>query len=196
MEFPFDCRSLFDVDEDGIAVISGKHHKDCGQPTQTRGYGTQPSPAKASPSQQIGLIIDRMGDASAKSQKLPAVITTMAKFASTDQIIYLKVSASRAEGILKVGPKKLFHRDVAGRINEINPMCVLDFYVHESLQRVGLGNLIFLKMLSHLNIKPNKLGYDRPSGKLLGFLSKNYDLKSYVPQNNNFVVYDAFWKVV
>lgn len=195
MEFAFDCQSLFEVDEDGIAVLFGKQVRDCAQPSQTRGFGSLQSPLKSSPAQQIASIIDRMGAASAAAQKLATVITTTAKFADTEQLIYLKVSGGRAEGFLKVGAKKLFHRDLGGRVHELNLQCVLDFYVHESLQRLGIGNLIFLKMLRHLAAKPNKLGYDRPSNKLLGFLSKNYDLKSYIPQNNNFVVYDAFWKV-
>lgn len=40
-------------------------------------------------------------------------------------------------GLLKVGVKKLFIRNDAGNIKEINPLCVLDFYVHESVQRGG-----------------------------------------------------------
>ena len=34
------------------------------------------------------------------------------------------------------------------------------------------------------------LAYDRPSPKLLGFLRKHYGLTEYVPQNNNFVVFE------
>ena len=35
-------------------------------------------------------------------------------------------------GFIKVGVKKLFYRGVGGQIKEITPLCVLDFYVHES----------------------------------------------------------------
>lgn len=73
-------------------------------------------------------------------------------------------------------------------------MCVLDFYVHESMQRGGHGKAIFEKMLQEQHIGPEKLAYDRPSEKLLGFLAKHYGLKKYVPQNNNFVVFDAYWQ--
>jgi alpha-tubulin N-acetyltransferase 1 len=48
---------------------------------------------------------------------------------------------------LKVGVKKLFVRNRAGLIIEINPMSVLDFYVHESVQRGGHGKDLFEKML-------------------------------------------------
>ncbi len=42
-------------------------------------------------------------------------------------------------------------------------------------------------------VEPRKLGYDRPSPKLRGFLSKHYRLKNYVPQNNNYVVFDDYF---
>jgi len=37
------------------------------------------------------------------------------------------------------------------------------------------------------------LSYDRPSPKLLGFLGKHYNLRKYVPQNNNYVVFDDYF---
>ena len=36
-------------------------------------------------------------------------------------------------------------------------------------------------------------GYDRPSDKFLNFLKKHYGLKEYVPQNNNFVIFDDYF---
>jgi len=36
-------------------------------------------------------------------------------------------------------------------------------------------------MLENEAVRPEKLGYDRPSEKLLGFLAKHYTLKRYVP---------------
>lgn len=84
-------------------------------------------------------------------------------------------------GLLKVGTKNLFIRNEAGQIKEINPLCVLDFYVHESVQRNGQGKQLFERMLEKENVRPEKLGYDRPSEKLLAFLAKHYGLKRYVP---------------
>jgi alpha-tubulin N-acetyltransferase 1 len=48
-------------------------------------------------------------------------------------------------------------------------------------------------MLASEAIEPRKLAYDRPSPKLLSFLKKHYGLGSYTPQNNNFVVYHAYF---
>jgi GNAT superfamily N-acetyltransferase len=50
-------------------------------------------------------------------------------------------------GILKIGHKKLFVYDTKGHVHEMEPMCVLDFYVHESRQRMGCGKLLFEYML-------------------------------------------------
>jgi len=65
--------------------------------------------------------------------------------------------------------------------------------VHESVQRGGHGKALFDMMLSHENITPNKLAYDRPSEKLMAFCAKHFGLKKHIPQNNNFVVFDAYW---
>jgi alpha-tubulin N-acetyltransferase 1 len=47
-----------------------------------------------------------------------------------------------AFGFIKIGKKNLFIRNQAGTIKEISPICVLDFYVHESQQRSGFGKVI------------------------------------------------------
>lgn len=50
-------------------------------------------------------------------------------------------------GMLKIGPKKLFLLDRKGQQNELDPLCVLDFYIHESCQRMGLGKVLFTHFL-------------------------------------------------
>jgi len=49
-------------------------------------------------------------------------------------------------------------------------------------------------MLDIEGLESKNLGYDRPSNKLLKFLEKNFKLTEYVPQNNNFVVYDDYFE--
>jgi hypothetical protein len=39
---------------------------------------------------------------------------------------------------------------------------------------------------------PRKLAFDRPSDKLRSFLKKYYNLENFVPQPNNFVVFDEY----
>lgn len=50
-------------------------------------------------------------------------------------------------GMLKVGRKKLFLLDSNQRTKETAPLCVLDFYIHESRQRRGYGRRLFDYML-------------------------------------------------
>ena len=79
-------------------------------------------------------------------------------------------------------------------------MCVLDFYIHETRQRAGLGRRLFQTMLdvsrfghttSHFilcvcwqieGLKAAELAIDRPSTKFLSFLRKNYGLHLHVKQ--------------
>ena len=135
-----------------------------------------------------------MGTASAKAQRLPQVITTAGRLFATDNKIYMKAEGKRVIGFIKVGKRNLFISNEFGQMKEIRPLCVLDFYVHESVQRGGQGKVLFDLMLASENITAEKLAYDRPSPKLLGFLRKYFGLSKYCPQNNNFVVYDAYWK--
>lgn len=84
-------------------------------------------------------------------------------------------------GILKVGKRNLFISNDKGQIKEIKPLCVLDFYVHESVQRGGHGKALFDRMLEAENVRPEKLGYDRPSDKLIAFCKRHFGLSKYVP---------------
>lgn len=178
MDFPFDLHMLLDSDR----VVSVWDSAALGRRRQNPMWGPQ-----------MAQLIDTMGKLSAKAQSLPGPITTQAKLLGTDQRLYLYVDQNQAMGILKVGKKKLFIRNPAGACREIEPLCVLDFYVHESCQRTGIGRLLFEVMLASEQAQPHALGYDRPSPKLLGFLARHYGLSSYFPQANSFVVFDAYF---
>jgi hypothetical protein len=51
-------------------------------------------------------------------------------------------------------------------------------------------------MLQFEKIEPKMLAYDKPSAKFLNFLKKYYNLSYYVPQNNNFVVFNQYFEGV
>ncbi|CDW81278.1 alpha-tubulin n-acetyltransferase [Stylonychia lemnae] len=194
MEFQFDCeKALKALDmnstnsPDGIRILDSSHFQKLSHPL----YSSQVSFKQ----NNMATILDRMGEASSKAQGLGAVITTAQKFFSAEgQKLYLKVDNNQVQGLLKVGVKNLFIRSALGSYQEIKPMCVLDFYVHESCQRLGIGKELFEKMLENESKQAKDLGYDRPSPKLLGFLKKYYNLRNYCPQTNNFVVYDDYFK--
>ena len=143
---------------------------------------------------KVNQIIDEIGVLSSNSQGLPSVITTSLKFFGSDNRVYLKVEGNKVIGLLRVGRKKLFIRDEAGGVKEIEPVCVLDFYVYQSCQRSGFGKQLFEFMLDDQRTEPHYLAYDKPTEKFLSFLSKHYGLKTFVPQVNNFVIFtNYFW---
>lgn len=47
-----------------------------------------------------------------------------------------------------MGRKRLYVFDKTGECHEMIPLCVLDFYVHESRQRMGCGKKLFEYMLN------------------------------------------------
>lgn len=85
------------------------------------------------------------------------------------------ISSGCVTGLLKVGTKNLYVFDEDGETKQVPAQCVLDFYIHESRQRAGLGKEMFEFMLQRENVEaPVKLAIDRPSDKLIAFLRKHY----------------------
>jgi alpha-tubulin N-acetyltransferase 1 len=130
------------------------------------------------------------------------VITSCAKLAqpqSQSQRLYIVTDAPdeqgvvRALGFIKVGPVGLYLYDEAGAVQRLEPLCVLDFYVHESRQRGGIGRRLFEAMLAAERAEPHRLGFDRPSHKFLSFLHRHYGLVKYTPQVNGFVVFKQYF---
>ncbi|XP_037650599.1 alpha-tubulin N-acetyltransferase 1 isoform X3 [Sebastes umbrosus] len=184
MEFPFDLNQLF---SERVSILD-----------QTLVAGRN-STGRPHLQAHIATVIDELGTASAKAQQLPASITSASKLQSQKHQLYLLTDGERnrgrgaALGFLKVGYKKLFLLDQQGVHVEAEPLCVLDFYIAENLQRHGYGLELFDFMLQHKNLEPVLMAYDRPSPKFLSFLSKHYCLTPSVPQANNFVVFEGFF---
>lgn len=102
-------------------------------------------------------------------------------------------STCRIIGLIKVGEKKLFLYDPAGKMHEVSPTCVLDFYVHESCQRCGYGKELFDHMLEAEGVQPSELAIDKPSPKFTAFLGKHFNLRDSIPQTNNYLVFREFF---
>mmetsp|Transcript_16538 Transcript_16538/g.45692 ORF Transcript_16538/g.45692 Transcript_16538/m.45692 type:complete len:229 (+) Transcript_16538:139-825(+) len=159
----------------------------------------------------LDVLIDALGAASARAQGLANPVTSANKFRLSDDRLYLALHDPRRQasspvddgfhetegstqeivGLLKVGEKDLFHWTRDGMILELRRQrCVLDFYISECFQRQGLGRKLFEVMMAHEACSASHMAYDRPSPKLLGFLRRHYSLTQYVPQQNQFVVFD------
>ena len=79
-------------------------------------------------------------------------------------------------------------------LREVTPVCLLDFYVHESAQRQGWGRALLVTLLAAERQTPEALAYDRPSPKLQAFMAKHFALQVWRPQTNAFVVFEPhFW---
>ncbi|XP_008691127.1 alpha-tubulin N-acetyltransferase 1 isoform X3 [Ursus americanus] len=190
MEFSFDVDALL---PERITVLDQHLRPPARRPGTT-------TPARVDLQQQIMIIVDELGKASAKAQHLPAPITSASRMQSNRHVMYvLKDTSARPAGkgaiigFLKVGYKKLFVLDDREAHNEVEPLCILDFYIHESLQRHGHGRELFHYMLQKERVEPHQLAIDRPSQKLLKFLNKHYNLETTVPQVNNFVIFEGFF---
>ncbi|GBF96780.1 alpha-tubulin n-acetyltransferase [Raphidocelis subcapitata] len=145
---------------------------------------------------QLRLAVEQFGLRSAKAQDLPVPITEIGRLAAAGQTLLLclpHAGSGTLLGGLKIGRKRLFIRRANGAMVEMEPLCVLDFYVHESCQRLGIGRALLEHVLASEGLPPERLAYDRPSPKLTAFLARHYGLSSYVPQSNNFVVFDRYF---
>ncbi|KAM6188525.1 alpha-tubulin N-acetyltransferase 1 isoform 2-T2 [Sarcoramphus papa] len=187
MEFPFD---LAPVLGDRFCVVD-QHLRPAGRRGPTH---------RGDLEQQLRTVIDELGKASAKAQGLPAPVTSAARMEANRHVLYILRDADgrgtpkgAVIGFLKVGYKKLFLLDRNGAHNEAEPLCVLDFYIHDSLQRHGYGRELFQHMLQSERVDPWRLAVDRPSEKLLAFLRKHYGLTDAIPQVNNFVIFEGFF---
>lgn len=173
MEFKFDIKKALRWNANGVFIMSPRNEQRTKETCE---------------------IIDVMGRESSRAQSLRSVITTSSRFfSSSDNKIYLKSEGNKVVGILKTGSRKLFYTDEIGKILELSPVCLLDFYVHESYQRSGYGKELYEIMLEEEKTSPSKIAIDRPSQKLIAFMRKHYSLSDYIPQNNNFVVYRQYF---
>ena len=180
MEFNFDCVQSLGCDENGFAILEGSY-----QNRIVPGYILF-----------VKEILNSMGEASSRAQSLNTTITSAHKFFISNHRIFIKAEQNKVLGFIKVGAKKLFLRDRSYNYHEVNALCVLDFYVHESTQRRGIGKQLFDYMLKFEKKIPTELAYDRPSPKLLSFLRKYFGLNDFIQQNNNYVVFDDFFNLI
>mmetsp|Transcript_23784 Transcript_23784/g.30965 ORF Transcript_23784/g.30965 Transcript_23784/m.30965 type:complete len:148 (-) Transcript_23784:443-886(-) len=88
----------------------------------------------------ISSIIDEYGLKSAQAQSIKLPMTTYSKFLESDHRMYIAYNQDEIPlGFLRVGMKHLYYYDRKGKCMELDPLCVLDFYVSEDHQRKGIG---------------------------------------------------------
>uniref|UniRef100_H2UH27 Alpha-tubulin N-acetyltransferase 1 n=1 Tax=Takifugu rubripes TaxID=31033 RepID=H2UH27_TAKRU len=183
MEFPFDINQLF---PERISVLD--HTLEAGPGFVLASHCCTVYVCRPDLQACCATVIDELGKASARAQQLPAPVTSASKMKSQRHQLYLLKDGESnggrgvVTGFLKIGYKKLFLLDLQSVHVEAEPLCVLDFYIVESLQRHGYGLEVFDFMLQDKNLDPVLMAYDRPSPKLLSFLANHYHLTENVPQ--------------
>ncbi|CAL6029138.1 Mechanosensory_abnormality MEC-17-like protein [Hexamita inflata] len=160
MQFDFSISQLFKVKSSAIIILS---------PQSIKLYSPQEQ-------QKIAKILLQMGLASQKAQGLPLPITSLEYIVKHNHTVILLVDNDKAVGIHKIGLKHLFQYDNSGKAHELTAFCCLDFYVHESCQRNGLGTLLFKVAECIFGVKADFWAFDKPSPKLFAFLKKNYHI--------------------
>ena len=148
--------------------------------------------------------LDELGALSGVAQELNGPITTCEKLAASfasanaaqqHHLLLYRDESGRAVGFIKWGVKSnLYFYRKNGSMLQCSPVCLLDFFVHESQQRRGVGLLMFKAMLLDLGgPEPCSLAYDRPSPKLLAFMRKHYGLAQPDLQPNRFALFEGFF---
>ncbi|DAZ96332.1 TPA: hypothetical protein N0F65_008456 [Lagenidium giganteum] len=145
--------------------------------------------------------LNELGRKSAVAQQLNRPITSVELLSSANAIAQQQMllltrdgATNEIVGYLKTGVKHLFYVDTKGQYKELDPLCLLDFYVDEQFQRHGIGLQLFEELLRIHGVTASQVAYDRPSPKLYAFLKKHYQLTAFIPQPNNFVVFDAYFQ--
>ena len=148
--------------------------------------------------------LDDLGGRSGVAQQLNGPITTVEKLeASTHTALvccsictgtaYSNDGGGRCVGFIKYGTKNLYFYRKNGQIIQCSPLCLLDFYVDEAMQRSGIGLALFRQMMAVAGVPdPRAIAYDRPSPKLVAFLRKHFSLVSPDLQPNRYAIYDGF----
>ena len=154
-----------------------------------------PSDVRRAPRELIDLI-NKLGNESSRTQGLSHTITTFENFENSENRLYILLDDSDtiAVGFLKVGFKHLFIFDEIGGQHEITPLCLLDFFICNGIQRKGYGKKMYDAMLENEHIEPQMIAIDRPSKLCLSFMRKHFGLENYVPQNNKFVVFNEYFQ--
>ena len=106
--------------------------------------------------------------------------------------IYIKADAQTIYGYLRIEIKKLSFQDLKGVKRESKFLCLIDFYVPESHQRIGIGKTIFQKMLDTEQTQTSKLAYRRPSLEMFSFLKRYYGLTDHITQNTGHIIFKAY----
>mmetsp|Transcript_4821 Transcript_4821/g.10402 ORF Transcript_4821/g.10402 Transcript_4821/m.10402 type:complete len:168 (+) Transcript_4821:102-605(+) len=145
---------------------------------------------------QLHEVVDEIGARSAKAQGIKNPFTSASKLIDSDHRLHVVCNDEGTQmlGFIKIGTKHLYYYAKDGSLTEMDPLCVLDFYVHESCQRMGLGQTLINGMLNVEGVAISELAWDNPSPSSFGLLRKHYGLSEYVDQPNHYVLFSQYFE--
>lgn len=126
----------------------------------------------------ISLLIDELGMWSSRAQgKLrPCTSVVNIRKSGTDERMFIDYDykRDRVNGFVRFGERNI----PQGKGEFLNCFCLLDFWVHNSVERRGVGQKLFNYALQSVGKTPNELAYPSFSNKLEAFLATKYGLKA------------------
>ncbi|KAM7543068.1 hypothetical protein Aperf_G00000004547 [Anoplocephala perfoliata] len=125
-------------------------------------------------------VIDKLGRESAEAQSLPTAVTSSYKLQNSNYRCYILSCSDVNDSSF-------------GECFEVEPLCVLDFYISTNYQRRGYGRELFEFMLREEKLEATDLPLDSPSQKMLAFMRKHYNQDHPLRQSNSFVVFPSFF---
>ncbi|XP_050442442.1 alpha-tubulin N-acetyltransferase 1-like [Adelges cooleyi] len=147
---------------------------------------------------RVKLIVDCMGNASAKAQNLKSPVTSAEKLVNSNHMLYVMTEHPEegrfaVVGILKMGLINLTLYDKEGSCSDEIVYYLLDFYIHEKRQRKGYGKRLLEYMFMDTDTEAKHLAIEKPTKVFLQFMWKHYNLSKLVNQKSNFVIFEEFF---
>lgn len=182
MDFSFNIESLLRCDQNGLLIINSSHKKFM----------------KFDYFYYLEMVINSIGSLSSVQRRLKSPITNADLFfGKQNETLIIKAKGNTVYGFIRVGYKDLYINTLNDILEKVNLLCVFDFFVHFTCQRMGYGKELFDKVLEMFKVQPAMMAYDKPSQAMSNFLYKHYSLKNPIEQNNHmFIYYQLLLKLI
>ncbi|KAI6173492.1 Alpha-tubulin N-acetyltransferase [Aphelenchoides besseyi] len=149
-------------------------------------------------------LVNQLGRLSAKARGLHSTSNDhFSNLIDSEKTLYVywepiaeENKTNRVIGFAKVVKSRLYLRNLENQSFIHDPLCFMDFYICQPVQRHGYGKKLFDYILEKEDVKAEECAFDNPTAAFLSFLQKNYNLVDPIRQSNRFVVYEPFFETL
>ena len=182
MDFSFNIETVLRCDQNGMLIINSSHKKFM----------------KFDYYYYLEMVINSIGSLSSVQRRLKSPITNADLFfGKQNETLIIKAKGNTVFGFIRVGYKDIYINTLNDVLENINLLCVFDFFVHFTCQRMGYGRELFDKGLELFKVEPSMMAYDKPSQAMNNFMYKHYSLKNPIEQSNHmFIYYQLLLKLI